>query len=227
MTKTTPYSIPKGMLYILKFDSAIEDADYYSHFCDVLMTATEEDNITIYFATPGGMQDTAIAIINMMSMCQAPIHGVLLSDASSAGSLLFLECDTHEVGRFVTMLCHQVSYGIGGSQHEIKSHVEHYGKIDDSLTKEIYEGFLTEDEIDAVLRGHQMYLGTEEIMERLVNREQFFADRAMEEAVYEYENAVPSEAILKKLNKSDLIKLVRGGAGVNMDTGEIVEMEEE
>ena len=45
--KTLPYSYPRGMIHVLKFDSQIDEPDNYSYFCDVLLQASEDDIVEI------------------------------------------------------------------------------------------------------------------------------------------------------------------------------------
>lgn len=229
--KTLPQAYPMGMRYVLKFDSTIEEPEYYSYFCDVLSMANEEDYIEMYFSTPGGNGDTMITLMNLMDMCKAHIHGILTSSASSAGSYLFLKCDTHTVGKHCSMLCHQVSYGIGGSHHEIRSFVDHMEAEEKGLVEDVYSGFLSEDEKVRLMRGEQIHIRSDEIVSRLENRAAFLEEQQLsdeQEAIAEFEEmfAPPPDKLLNGLTKKDLIRMIKGEIGVDED-GNIVELEDE
>lgn len=230
--KTLPYSYPRGMVHVLRFDSQIDEPEYYSYFCDTLALATEDDVVEIYFSTPGGSGETMITIMNLMRMCKAHIHGVLTSSASSAGSYMFLCCHSHTVGDHVTMLCHQVSYGVCGSHHEVKSYVNHIEEEEKGLVADVYRGFLTEDEQKYLMSGGQIYLRKDEIISKLNARNNLFemeAEKAQEDedAAFEAMFEAPPENILKKVTKGDLIKYIRGEVDIDFETGNIMGVEDE
>lgn len=168
--KTQPYSYPRGMIHVLKFDSQIDEPDNYSYFCDVLLQASEDDIVEIYFSTRGGNGESMITLMNLLRNCKAETHGYLMSSAHSAGSYLYLNCDVCHVGKYVSMLCHQVSYGTAGSHHEIKAMVDHIHKEETNLVRDTYKYFLSEEEIESLMNGKQIWLYEDEIIERLENR---------------------------------------------------------
>lgn len=233
--KTLPYSYPRGMVHVLKFDSTIEEPDNYSYFCDVLLAATEDDIVEIYFATQGGNGDSMITLMNLISTCRAQTHGFLMSSAHSAGSYLFLSCDVLHVGKYASMLCHQVSYGTGGSHHEVKAYVDHMDKEERRLVEETYKYFLSEDEIQSLLNGKQIWLAEDEICTRLENRQKLQEEehkqkqqQSLEEMFGEDYPELPTE-VLNKLTKQNLIQYIQGEIDVVVEDGgkiSIVEVKE-
>ena len=95
----------------------------------------------------------------------------ITGDCYSAASILALSCDQCVVGRHANLLAHEVSYGVGGKGSDNLSHVQHIKKISDKLIWDTYEGFLTDDEIESVLNGKELFLDSDEIVERLNNRQ--------------------------------------------------------
>lgn len=166
-TKTMPYAVPRGQSFNLKFDSIIEGPENYNYFVDVLLNASEEDVVNIYFASGGGSGDTMVMMMNLISECRAEVHGYLLSQAHSAASYLFLTCPYKHVGKYTSMLCHQVSYGYMGSHHEVKSYVDHIDREEQRLVRDTYKGFLSEEETDQLLNGKQIWLDEDDIVSRL------------------------------------------------------------
>ena len=226
--KTLPYSYPRGMIHVLKFDSTIEEPDNYSYFCDVLLSATEDDIVEIYFSTQGGNGDSMITLMNLLRTCRAETHGFLMSSAHSAGSYLLLSCDNIHVGKHVSMLCHQVSYGMAGSHHEVKSYVDHIDKEERRLVQETYKYFLSEDEIESLLNGKQIWLTEAEIIQRLEKRSELFqseSEKAKQEVIDDmfpdFGEELPDEALMK-LTKKQLIDYMNGRIVVNVeDNGKI------
>ena len=222
--KTLPYSYPRGMIHVLKFDSQIDEPDNYSYFCDVLLQASEDDIVEIYFSTRGGNGESMITLMNLLRNCKAETHGYLMSSAHSAGSYLYLNCDVCHVGKYVSMLCHQVSYGTAGSHHEIKAMVDHIHKEETNLVRDTYKHFLSEEEIESLMNGKQIWLYEDEIIERLENRSKKYEEEreqaqkeAYEAMVAEFEQEDLPEEVLKKLTKVQLISYIQGDIDVKVE----------
>ena len=95
----------------------------------------------------------------------------ITGECASAASILALNCDQCVVGKHAELLAHEVRYGIGGKSSDNLSHVQHIKKISDKLIWDTYEGFLTDDEIESVLNGKELFLDSDEIVERLNKRQ--------------------------------------------------------
>lgn len=212
-TKTAPYSYPNSFTHVLKFNSRIDEPAYYSEFCDVLLSASETDRVEIYFNSGGGRGDSMTELLNIMDQCKAPIHGFLVGGASSSASYLFLHCDVCYVGKHVEMLCHQVSYGTGGSHHEIRDYVNHIERLESRLVKETYKYFLTDEEIDLLMNGKQIWLDEFEIAERLDKRAKAYekeAQQAEQEFEELFDDCDPPDWVYSKLSKGQLIQFAKG-----------------
>lgn len=138
----------------------------YIEELEIIRNSRPTDNILIYFNTPGGDMDTAVSFISAMSCTEANIVGIIDGTCASAGSLIFLACHEFEVSRGGSMLIHAYSSWLSGKRNELIAQVNfsntHYGK----LFKDIYLGFLTEEEINKVNNAHDIWLNAEEIGER-------------------------------------------------------------
>jgi len=234
--KTLPYSYPNSMTHVLKFDSKIDTPDYYSEFCDVLLQATENDVVEIYFSTVGGNGSSMITLLNLLGNCKAETHGFLMSEAHSAGSYLFLACDKQYVGRFTSMLLHQASYGTGGSHHEVKAYVDHVAIEERDLVTTVYKHFLSDEEIEQLMQGRQIYLYETDIASRLEARDKAFEQEQIEaqkqasadmEAMFDELDPPVPEAILKKLTKQQLIDYIAGKVDIHVNedgTFEVMEI---
>lgn len=216
--KTKPYSYPTSFDHVLHFNSDIDEPELYAEFADILISASENDTVSIYFATGGGSASTMVQILNLMKNCKAVLNGYLVSNASSAGSFLLLHCDNIFVGDYVEMLVHTVQFGSGGDYPSVKAHVDHVGRQAERLIRDTYKYFLTPEEIDDVLyNNRQMYLDSDEINRRLVVRNTEFEKlhQSSIEAQQAEFMAMINEGdypdwILNKLTKTQLIKLYKG-----------------
>lgn len=145
----------------------IDSADHFADLIELLHTAGEEDVFNLYFSTNGGMLDATQELLAAMSVTQALIVGHLTNKAISAGSIIFLNCHEWQVYASSHMMIHQMSYSTGGGNQNVKGQVDFYSRMNENLVRDNYTGFLTEEEIQSVLHGKDVYLDAVEVAQRL------------------------------------------------------------
>lgn len=221
--KTKPYSYPVSFNHVLQFDSDIEEPEYYAEFSDTLISASENDTVSIYFNTDGGSSQTMVQLINLLRNCKAQIDGYLVGSASSAGSFLLLHCDNIFIGDYTEMLIHTVSFGTRGDFPSVNAHVNHIGKQAERLLRETYKYFLTDEELnDVLVNNRQIWLDDEEINRRLEIRQQGYMSEQKEAQTKAfnledlYEETLTREQLLK-LTKPQLAQYVLGEISVDVD----------
>lgn len=125
------------------------------------------DTLHLHINSPGGNLDSTLQIIDAMSQSEAYKVGYLESEACSAATMLFLVCDNWIISRFASMMIHNASYGSVGKSHEVSSQVEFTKSHTEDIVRTLYKDFLTEDEIEDVLKGLDIWFDSETIYERL------------------------------------------------------------
>ena len=171
--------------YTVPIDEAFMDASYYRGVVNMLSQANEQDLVIFKLNSPGGNFTGLLSLLDAIDTTQATTIADITGQAASAASILALHCDQCVVGKYAEMLAHEVSYGVGGKGSDNLSHVQHIKKISDKLIWETYEGFLDDDEIESVLNGKELFLDSEEIVERLNARDEY--RKALAEALKEAE----------------------------------------
>lgn len=180
--------------YTVTIDEPFIQPSYYRGIISMLMNATEADSVIFLLNSPGGMYSGLVALIEAVKMTDATTMAVLIGECASAASIFALHCDTVFVSDNATMLCHNISYGTGGKGSDILSHVQHVSKTSEKLLRGTYEHFLSPKEIDELLNGREIYLDSEEIKERLEQKQ-----KILEEA--EQVEEVPEEKPVKKTRR--------------------------
>lgn len=180
--------------YTVTIDEPFIQPSYYRGIISMLMNATEADSVIFLLNSPGGMYSGLVALIEAVKMTDATTMAVLIGECASAASIFALHCDTVFVSDNATMLCHNISYGTGGKGSDILSHVQHVSKTSEKLLRGTYEHFLSPKEIDELLNGREIYLDSEEIKERLEQKQ-----KLLEEA--EEVEEVPEEKSVKKTRR--------------------------
>jgi len=145
----------------------IGEASDYIELCDVLRSASPNDEILIRINSGGGSLATANMVVNAIRESQAHVHGFIESTCASAATLIYLACHSYSLSEDADMMIHTSSSLYGGKEHEQHSYVTFSRKKIHKMVRNRYAGFLTEKEIENVLNGQDYYFDSEEIADRL------------------------------------------------------------
>lgn len=165
----------------VKLDEYIVEPSYYSDIFDLMMDASEHDQINFFIASGGGRMDGLSVLLEGLRLTKAHTTAVLISDVHSSASIFALNCDDVIVTDSAHMLCHEVTYGYEGKGSDVYSHVAHIKKITEKVIIETYEGFLDQSEIERLLAGKQVYLDADQIRKCLEKRDAYFAAKEKKE----------------------------------------------
>lgn len=157
--------------YIVDIDEPFVYPAYYRNIVQMLLSASEDDIVIFRYNSPGGREDSLLTLIDAVQNTEAHTIGVIVGECSSAASMLVMYMNTVVVAENARMLCHVASFGVGGKSPDVLAHVRHTSKIVDKLIRNTYHEFLSEEEIDDLLEGREIYLDADEIKERLALRE--------------------------------------------------------
>lgn len=219
------YMTPVATEYRYYLDDSVSDPQDYHELFELLSSAGENDMVRIIISNFGGSLVTCIAIVNAIRSSKALTVGVLASVAYSAGGAIWLSCEAQEVQQHVGFMAHDAQGGSFGSLFQQKQSIAHEMEILRSLYSDVYEGFLTEEEIELVLKNGDMWLTEKDICDRLDNRVKYFEAKQkeaqtrafnLEDSLLEFEEVLTKEQLLK-LTKADLAAYVLGEISVDVD----------
>jgi ATP-dependent Clp protease protease subunit len=149
---------------------AIEEPYTYNEMCYLLDTADADTTVDIYLNTPGGIIDSAFMIANSITNSKAKVIGHLSGTVASAGTLISMACDELNLTPHLSFMIHNYSGGMAGKGHEMKARQKFTDDHLNQAFKSFYSGFLSEDEMDKVIEGTDLWMATEEVTERWANR---------------------------------------------------------
>ena len=158
------YSLKQISFYL---SEAIGDPLDYAEMIHTIRTAGENDSIKLHLNTPGGNVSTGIQIINAIRESAATVITVLDGEAYSMGAILFLSGDIQQVGDNGQLMFHMYSSGLIGKGNEQLAAVLSAGKSYGKLLENVCSPFLTDDEIEDVLNGRDLWIDSDEVIERL------------------------------------------------------------
>lgn len=154
-------------MYDIILDENIREPAYYRQAFHVLRTAKEGDRINMILNNSGGRIDSAICFRNLIQETQAEVLAVLEGETHSAASMIALSCHGVHVKPYASMMIHHASFGSGGTVQNVMDHVNFTSKQTERLIRDVYQYFLSEAELDEVVRNREIWLTDEEIGERL------------------------------------------------------------
>ena len=190
---------PLTMEYNVMFDRVIEDCSEFQEELHVIRNTAEGDVCNFRISTDGGCVSTVIAVHGAVQKSSAQFHGILESKAYSAGSMLFLMCDTQEVYPLSSMYIHTAQSGMGGHSQEMAAYGKFIEEEAEALVKTCYADFLTDAEIAKVLNGGVIYLNAPAIEERLGKRDEIRNARLDEEELAAFNEKYDANSYAEEL----------------------------
>lgn len=149
---------------------AIEEPHLYNELCYQLATAPHDYTVTLHINTPGGIIDSAFMIADAIQTSQATVVGKLSGTVASAGTLITMVCDEVVITPHLSFMIHNYSGGMAGKGHEMKARQKFTDDHLNDAFKAFYSGFLTEEEMDRVIEGTDMWMGSAEVATRWDSR---------------------------------------------------------
>lgn len=157
-------------LYEYYISGPITGPEDYIEIFDQIRHAREDDEIRIYLNTYGGDMYTAIQFMRVLSETNALVTCSVEGACMSAGTLIFLNADIFEVTPHSSFMIHSYSGGTVGKGSEMHAQIIHEKLWAEKLFKEVYEDFLTSNEIDLILAGKDLWMDVDEVAERMNKR---------------------------------------------------------
>lgn len=138
----------------------------YDELTYVLQSLTSEHVVNLYLSTPGGHMDSAIVLMDAIRSSKARTIAHIRGEVASAGTMIALACDELNVRPHSSFMIHYYSGGVVGKGNEVQIQQKFMDKAAKALFNDIYSNFLTSREINKVINGEDIWLTTDEVIER-------------------------------------------------------------
>lgn len=149
----------------------IESPDSYIDMYDIIRHARENDTVKIYLNSFGGDLFSAIQFMRVMADSEAYVVCSVEGACMSAATMIFLAADSVEITPHSSFMIHDYSSGAFGKGGEMFHQIQHERKWSEKLLSEVYEDFLTKDELKQVLEGRDLWMDVDEVVLRMEDRE--------------------------------------------------------
>lgn len=172
-TNSNNGSIPRKVtssLFEFYLSGEITSPDNYVEWFNTIRHAQEDDTIKIYINSGGGDLFTGIQFLRVLSETDALVVVSVEGLCASAATLVFLAADMFEISDHSSFLFHNYSSGVWGKGGEQYAQVTHERRWSDRLLNNVYEDFLSKEEIKSLLDNRDIWLSSEEVAERMSKR---------------------------------------------------------
>jgi len=149
--------------------SIIAEPIHYAEMVNKIQVANPDDVIYMHLNTDGGNMATGLQIINAMQTTQAHVICSIESEVSSLGTMIFLAGDEFLVHDNCLLMFHNYSGYVAGKAHEQIAAIDSAKVWTRDFLMRLYVPFMTEEEVDRLIKGEDLYMHPPEIRERLEN----------------------------------------------------------
>lgn len=182
----------------------IGEPDDYIELCDILRSASPNDEVLIRFNSGGGLLSTGDMIINAINESQANVHGFIEHSCGSMATMIFLQCHSWSLSDSAEFFVHNASGGSFGKENENYASTMFARRKIHRMIKNRYAGFLSDVEIENVLNGQDYYFDAEEISSRLESYSAYHQEKFMQE-MEALEKEIPDEEKSEPMFKKQLL----------------------
>lgn len=148
----------------------IGDSEEYVDLLDTLYTASESDIIMLHLNTPGGYLNTAVEIIHAIAQSSGTVITCADGQVASAGSLIFFAGHQFIIGEFCEVMLHDGSGGNIGKINENLKSAQFTAERLSHIYHTVYGRFFSEEEVEDVLNGKDLYLNSEAVEKLIQNK---------------------------------------------------------
>lgn len=197
------YIFSQGSDHHVYITKPITAPHHYLELYELLRTVTEDEDVHFYFNTPGGRVDTVCQIAELMERCRATLHGHLMGQVASGGSVLAMYVDNLSASPHSYLMIHNFSGGAYGKGDDLVFAAQNSADWVYDLYRDCYHIFLSDDEIEnKVIKNQDIYLKPTEILERW---ELVLAYREEQEQLFIKEYTEEQRSTIKNEFKEEII----------------------
>lgn len=177
-------SRPIANLHEIYLVGEIEAPENYIEWFNTIRNCSEMDVIKININSGGGDLFTAVQFLSVLRQTEALKVVFVEGACMSAATIPLMVADEVHIAEHSMIMFHNYSGGVAGKGGEMFDQIAHERKWSEKLIRDIYEGFLTEEEFKALLANQDLWMDGEEVLKRLKSRQAYFdsKDKPTEEA---------------------------------------------
>lgn len=145
----------------------VEHAEEYIEWFELIRNSSQNDIIKVHINSPGGMLSTAIQLMRCLKETEATVICSVEGECMSAATMIFLCADMVEVSEHSMFMFHNYSGGTFGKGGEMMDQLQYERLWSENMLRDVYEDFLTEEEIEQMLNNKDLWMTGDEVIERM------------------------------------------------------------
>lgn len=155
----------------------------FIHTLEVLEQAEENDLVELHICGPGGSLEAVVTLLHAMEKCACPVHVCATGNLSSAATLPILFANSYELHPYTDFMFHEAGFGVAYQKgHDALDQVVHWNRQCNFILRDAYNGFFTDEELDAMMNGKTFWMNAEEFTKRYERRNELM-EAEIKEAV--------------------------------------------
>ena len=174
-------SRPIAFEHTIYIDEELVSPSEWRQELETIRSAQEGDYVHLRINSVGGSDVVMGAFVKAIAETQAHVVGHIEHMCCSAGTIIFLACHSYVVSDDCEFMIHTASLGYGGKQNNFYEFSTFNNKANERLMRKYYKDFLTEEEINQALKGADFWFDSEEVIQRLENRDKIRQESQIEE----------------------------------------------
>jgi len=178
--KKNSFTKPTACYHEFYLSGEVGSPEEYIEWFDIIRNCSPQDIVKIHINSPGGDLYTAIQFLRVVTDCPGTVVTSVEGACMSAATLIFMNADSYEVSPHSVFMFHNYSTGMYGKGGELYDSIMHERKWSESLLREVYKDFLTEDEIQAILDNKDIWMDGDEVADRITMKAEKLADESSE-----------------------------------------------
>lgn len=161
---------PIAKVHKFYISGEIKAPSEYVGWFETIRNAGESDVVVLHINSYGGDLFTAIQFMRAMVETKANIVASVEGACMSAATIIFLCAKNWEISKHSMFMFHNYSSGSFGKGGEMYDNIVHEREWSQKLWKDVYSGFLTEEEITSILHNKDIWMSGEEVSKRLQDK---------------------------------------------------------
>lgn len=174
------YSPLRAGTFNLYLNGPIEEPAQFISCIEAFQAAGENDVVNLHLTTPGGNMDATDTFLQAMHECEGRVIVRASGGCHSCGSIILMHANEFTLSENFNSLIHNGSTGQGGDLNKFKAAAKHSAEYMERVLRSTFEGFLTSDELDAMIDGKDFWLDGKEWMRRHEMRMAYFRGKMQE-----------------------------------------------
>lgn len=172
MNENPMFEKPVGRVFKFYLSGAVKPASEYTQWFETIRNASETDVVIFHINSYGGDLFSAIQFMRVISETKAQVVASVEGICMSAATLIFLSARHWEISKHTIFMFHNYSSGSFGKGGELYDNIIHSRKWSENLWRDVYKGFLTENEIESILNNKDIWLSGDDVNARLIKKVQ-------------------------------------------------------